>query len=297
MRKIAVINFKGGVGKTTITWLLGKYVSQSLKKRVLLFDIDAQMSLTQALTLNDNDGSIDRDFWDWLLTCEGKEKTICNAWQSFINGAMRFNDFDVDNNFIYTGLSSPNLHFVPAVEELYLEAIIGTIKPKDIKDTNLFITQTVYKIERSKVLKPYDYIFFDCPPSVSSLSFSVLFCADMLLIPINPDFYAVRGLALLLNSVLSKLKDKGMLGRFPAIAVLMNKAKPWTNTFTKETKRYFANAKNQAGHFSRKNTVKIKCIESFLKEDASIKNVFRDDITVDIIKQMDKIWREMEELF
>lgn len=48
-RSICVINYKGGVGKTTVTALLGLYLAQVAKKKVLLFDIDAQCSLSLAL--------------------------------------------------------------------------------------------------------------------------------------------------------------------------------------------------------------------------------------------------------
>jgi chromosome partitioning protein len=61
-KTIATINFKGGVGKTTVTWCLGDLISTYGNSNVLLFDLDAQMSLTQAITLNE-DGSLytDRD--------------------------------------------------------------------------------------------------------------------------------------------------------------------------------------------------------------------------------------------
>lgn len=51
-KTIATINFKGGVGKTTITWCLGDVLSSTSNKHVLMFDLDAQMSLTQAIALN-----------------------------------------------------------------------------------------------------------------------------------------------------------------------------------------------------------------------------------------------------
>ena len=52
MKTIATINFKGGVGKTTVTWALGYIAALPKTHRVLLFDMDAQMSLTQAIALN-----------------------------------------------------------------------------------------------------------------------------------------------------------------------------------------------------------------------------------------------------
>jgi cellulose biosynthesis protein BcsQ len=51
MKTIATINFKGGVGKTTVTWALAQVVAQDPKKTSLMFDLDAQMSLTQAIAL------------------------------------------------------------------------------------------------------------------------------------------------------------------------------------------------------------------------------------------------------
>ena len=63
-KTIATINFKGGVGKTTVTWCLGDLISTYGNSNALLFDLDAQMSLTQAITLNE-DGSLYRKFSDW----------------------------------------------------------------------------------------------------------------------------------------------------------------------------------------------------------------------------------------
>lgn len=72
-KTIATINFKGGVGKTTVTWCLGDLISTYGSSNVLLFDLDAQMSLTQAITLNE-DGSLFRKFSDWSERSEKKGK-------------------------------------------------------------------------------------------------------------------------------------------------------------------------------------------------------------------------------
>jgi chromosome partitioning protein len=57
-RTIATINFKEGVEKTTVTWCLGEVVSSFSDARVLMFDLDAQMSLTQAIALNEATGAL-----------------------------------------------------------------------------------------------------------------------------------------------------------------------------------------------------------------------------------------------
>lgn len=54
MKTIATINFKGGVGKTTATWALGHVAALTPNTRSLVFDLDAQMSLTQAIALNED---------------------------------------------------------------------------------------------------------------------------------------------------------------------------------------------------------------------------------------------------
>ena len=54
MKTIATINFKGGVGKTTSTWALGHVAAQSPQYSSLVFDLDAQMSLTQSIALNED---------------------------------------------------------------------------------------------------------------------------------------------------------------------------------------------------------------------------------------------------
>ena len=89
-KTIATINFKGGVGKTTITWCLGDLVSTYGNSNVLLFDLDAQMSLTQAITLNE-DGSLYRKFSDWSDRSEKKDKSIFKAIEAYTgNGSFDF---------------------------------------------------------------------------------------------------------------------------------------------------------------------------------------------------------------
>lgn len=61
MKAIATVNFKGGVGKTTITWLLAKYAA-GRGKRVLVVDTDAQMSLTLAVQLQEDRGTFEGPF-------------------------------------------------------------------------------------------------------------------------------------------------------------------------------------------------------------------------------------------
>ena len=61
MKSIATINFKGGVGKTTASCWPARYVAEKMNKRVLIVDIDAQMSLTLALQLDEDKGTLNKN--------------------------------------------------------------------------------------------------------------------------------------------------------------------------------------------------------------------------------------------
>ena len=82
-KTIATINFKGGVGKTTVTWCLGDVLSSMSNQNVLMFDLDAQMSLTQAIALNEDTGHLLDKFGIWYETAIKRKKTIFDALDAF----------------------------------------------------------------------------------------------------------------------------------------------------------------------------------------------------------------------
>ena len=108
-KTVATINFKGGVGKTTVTWCLGDTLSSYSDASVLMFDLDAQMSLTQAIALNENTGALVDQFGTWYERCTKRRKTIFDAIDQYTKPGARF-DFPVGFDFIYK--TSPKLHFV-----------------------------------------------------------------------------------------------------------------------------------------------------------------------------------------
>jgi chromosome partitioning protein len=197
VKSIATINFKGGVGKTTATWALGHVAALEPSVRTLVFDLDAQMSLTQAIALNE-DGSPFKNFSDWYERSVGKKKTIFEALDEFTKPSP-FN-FGVNHDFIYK--IADRYHFIPSVEDLYWTEL----EVFDREKVKYFIQRLLEKIQNSTNVPTYDYILFDCPPSFSLLSYSVLSCCNLVLIPINPDFFAAKGLGLLLNSLRMRIE-------------------------------------------------------------------------------------------
>lgn len=172
-KSIATINFKGGVGKTTCTWCLGDLLSTFGKSNVLLFDLDAQMSLTQAITLNE-DGSLVQRFQTWADKSYKKEKTIFHAIEEYTGSGGKF-DFGINFDFIYQ--ISDKYHFIPSVEDLYWLAL--DVLPREKMQT--FMRSLLAKITWSTNVPAYDYALFDCPPSFTLLSYSVLSVCDLIL--------------------------------------------------------------------------------------------------------------------
>ena len=112
---IATVNFKGGVGKTTLTWLLAKCASQ--EDNVLVIDADAQMSLTTAVELAEETGQwVSNEFKEWFEQHREKKKALINAIEKFTDASGRF-DFPIDRYVVYK--HAETLWFIPATAELY----------------------------------------------------------------------------------------------------------------------------------------------------------------------------------
>jgi chromosome partitioning protein len=162
-KTIATINFKGGVGKTTVTWCLADTLSTYSDATVLMFDLDAQMSLTQAVGLNEDSGSLYPAFGGWYDKSVNGRRTIFDAIDQYTKPAAAHFDFPIAYDFIYR--INKGLHFVPSVEDLYwLE--LEVFDRDQMKD---FMRRLLGKIAHSGRVADYDYVLFDCPPQCTVL--------------------------------------------------------------------------------------------------------------------------------
>ena len=284
-KTIATINFKGGVGKTTATWCLGDIISSSSKAKALLFDLDAQMSLTQAIALNES-GGLEPRFRKWYDTATAKNKTIFHALDEFSHPqrAGRFN-FPVGYDFVYP--LTNGLHFVPSVEDLYWMEL----EVFDRDGTKDFIRRLLAKIGNSKQLPDYDYVLFDCPPSFTVLSYSVLARCDLILIPVNPDFFASKGINLILNSLRMRIEPDPL----PQIAVFMNKAK--TNNrraLTQETVDYMDEVKDVCEKAAKTQGIRVDFLNSHILDRVDIKRaITRGAVPRDFVGQFRGLWKDI----
>lgn len=284
-KTIATINFKGGVGKTTVTWCLGDVLSSMSKERVLMFDLDAQMSLTQAIALNENTGTLEERFGKWYEKAVARKKTIFDALDAFTKPAAHF-DFPVGFDFVYQ--LTEQFHFVPSVEDLYWQEL-EVFDRDSVKD---FIRRLLGKITNSERLPKYDYILFDCPPSFTLLSYSVLSCCDLILIPVNPDFFAARGTSLILNSLRMRIEPHPL----PKIGVFMNKAKTWSNSPTKEVQFYAREVERVCKDAAEKQKIDARYFKSYVRERVGIKRAITGGgVPADMVDDFKNLWRESVE--
>jgi chromosome partitioning protein len=284
---IATINFKGGVGKTTLTWCLGKKMAQELAtvgRALLLFDLDAQMSLTQAVSLEE-DGSLGGRFSRWFF-----ERKAPDLFDAILNYARNQHKTTTDASVVYPILD--NYHFVPSTEKLYrLELeffknnrVSGTVRG--------FFKDFLADIQSNPQFPRYEYALFDCPPSLTALSLSVLAIADGVLIPVNPDFYSAKGVLLLIETLHMALSPQAL----PKLVIVMNKAKFYRDNPTKETQGYWRDINRIAEQARRELGADVLCLETMIDEKADMKRaVAKGAIPPDIDVKISEMWFELEQ--
>ena len=161
---LAVVNQKGGVGKSTTSVNLAATLG-SAGKKTLLVDLDPQGNSTSGFGLNKNQ----------------RENCVYNALVGDIEIASIIEPVEIENVFV-----------VPATIQL---------AGAEIELVSAFSRETKLKGMLESIRGDFDYVIVDCPPSLGLLTINALTAADGLLIPIQCEYYALEGLSKLLDSV------------------------------------------------------------------------------------------------
>ncbi len=161
---IAVVNQKGGVGKTTTTINLAAHLAE-LGKFVLIVDMDPQGNATSGLGINRD--QLSHGIYEALA----RQKRI----------------HDVIYNTSHEGL-----RIAPATQHL----AGASVELVDIERREFQLRDLISEISHG-----YDYVLIDCPPSLGLLTVNSLVAADELLIPVQAEYYALEGLGQLLQTI------------------------------------------------------------------------------------------------
>lgn len=167
MKIVAIMNQKGGAGKTTSAVNLAAAMGE-LGKGVLLVDLDPQHSAT-----------------DWLIGRDGTRDGGRGLYDCLVSNAT------IANEVYETGVAGVDL--VPSTDWMVGvdKALAGEAGAEAV------LRETLEGLPRER----WDYVFLDCPPSLGFLSVSALVAADEVLVPVEAEYMALSGLASLLGSV------------------------------------------------------------------------------------------------
>ena len=205
---LSIINQKGGVGKTTTTINLAAGLALKDKK-ILVIDLDPQGNATTGLG---------------LLNSESSDKTIYGV----LNGTKKITEVIKKTQFQNLDLVSANVD-------------LSGLEVETASDSRrAFILKERIMAYLKDFSDKYEYVFIDCPPSLSLLTVMALVASHSLVVPLQTEFFALEGLTQLMKTIdrikinlNNELKIKGIL------LTMYDKRNKLSSQVEKEARDYF----------------------------------------------------------
>jgi chromosome partitioning protein len=200
---LAVVNQKGGVGKTTTVVNLAAIMAARGKK-VLLIDVDPQGNATSGLGFDKN--HLNQTIYDVLIDHEPMQNAVYESGRD-------------------------NLHLCPANIEL---------AGAEVELVGFVSRETVLKKAVQNIKNAYDVILMDCPPSLGLLTVNALTAADGVLVPIQSEYYALEGLTQLMETLsIVKKRLNPSLTIFGVVVTMFDARTQLAHQVANEVRRYF----------------------------------------------------------
>jgi len=200
--KVSVINFKGGVGKTTLAFHLAAHLAE--KKKVLLIDVDHQSSLSLVI--------LGGALWE---KAAAQRKTCNTIFESFCNRKISMPGTEIifknPMKARHPGRDDyPNLDLVPGQFELddtEIELASTTMGAATVSEWQKR-TLLCEWLDAVNADKNYDYVVFDCPPATKLVSQNAIAASNYFVIPVIPDAMSSRGVTHFRQLVTEKIDKK-----------------------------------------------------------------------------------------
>ena len=183
-RIIAIANQKGGVGKTTTAInLAGSLAEQGF--RVLCVDMDPQANLSVGLGINLR--SVERSMAEALIDSDvSLEDIIIPTQTAGVDVAPATIDLSASENTLFSAIGRE---------------------------------QALREVLEHPIANHYDYVLIDCPPTLGLLTLNSLVAADGVIIPVQTQYYALKGFTALMN-VIAQIRNKGLNPRLRVLGLL-----------------------------------------------------------------------------
>ena len=201
---IAVVNQKGGVGKTTTAVNVSSVLAKKGKK-VLLIDADPQGNATSGLGIDKN-----------------TEKSVYDVF---------INDVNIEETIIES-----------SVKNLYVCPSNINLAGAEVELVSIMSREMILKEKVEKIKNDFHYIIIDCPPSLGLITINAFTTANSLLIPIQCEYYALEGVGQLMNTINLVKKQLNKSLYIEGVVLTMNDARTnLSNQVINEVKTYFKN--------------------------------------------------------